>query len=391
MASRIAFTPSFVALWALLAGCSGSGGASDPTTGDGDGTTTTPNSGAIDSGVRDSGASSGGGSTSSGSGGTSGGGTTGGGGSTGGGSTGGGTTGGGTTGGGTTSGGTTGGTTGGGTTGGTTSGGTTGGTTLSKCGAPLDTRAPTTANLASDGPYTVSSYSTGLPSSTTYKSLTVYYPTNAPGPYVVTMISPGLTEILAYLQGWARRFASYGYVAVFVEANNTGNDSAALRADGMWAAITSIKGENTRSGSPLAGKVSSCFVTTGHSLGGGAALTIANAHPNDVKGTVAFNPYDPSTTFSRIVAPTMILAGQSDTTAPPANHGRRQYDTITATVSKEYVEISGGNHQSALSPSTIPGPYAIAWIKYTVDGDARFKPFLAKKATGLSDFATTVP
>jgi dienelactone hydrolase len=230
-----------------------------------------------------------------------------------------------------------------------------------------------------------------LPASSAYKSLTVYYPSNGTGPYVVVMISPGLTEILAYLQGWARRFASYGYVAAFVEANDTQNDSEAMRADGLWAAIGSMRGENTRAGGPLAGKLSGCIVTSGHSLGGGASISVANAHPNDVKGALGFNPYDPSQSFSKIVAPTLILTGQSDSTAGPAQHGRRQYDSMSPSLTKEYVEIAGGNHQSALSPATIPGQYAVSWIKLTVDGDARYRPFLDKAASGLSSFATTLP
>jgi dienelactone hydrolase len=236
----------------------------------------------------------------------------------------------------------------------------------------------------------VTSYSTGLPSSTDYKSLTVFYPASASGPFVVVMMSPGLTEILTYWQLWAQRFASYGYVAVFVEANDTNNDSEAVRATGLWSAISAIKGENTRTGGPLVGKLSDCIVTSGHSLGGGASFTIANSHPNDIKGALGFNPYDPITNFSSIVVPTLAITGQSDTTAPPAQHGRRQYDSMPASITKEYVEIAGGNHQAALWPATIPGQYAISWIKFTVDGDARYRPFLDKAASGLSDFATTL-
>jgi dienelactone hydrolase len=266
-----------------------------------------------------------------------------------------------------------------------------GGNGGSKCGGPLDTNAPTATSIVKDGPLSVTSYSNGLPTSSTYKSLTVFYPTNGHAPYVVVMISPGLTEILQYLQPWAQRFASYGYVAVFVEANDTNNDSEAMRADGLWAAIGAIKGENTRVGSPLQGKLSDCIVTSGHSLGGGASITIANTHPNDVKGALGFNPYDQTATFSGIVAPTLILTGQSDTTAPPAQDGRRQYDSMSNSIAKEYVEIAGGAHTSALSPATIPGQYAVSWIKLNVDGDTRYRPFLDKAASGLSDFATTLP
>jgi pimeloyl-ACP methyl ester carboxylesterase len=134
-----------------------------------------------------------------------------------------------------------------------------------------------------------------------------------------------------------------------------------------------------------------CIVTSGHSLGGGASITVANTHPTDIKGALGFNPYDQSQNFSKIVVPTMIITGQSDSTAPPAQHGRRHYDTMSSSITKEYVEVSGGNHQSALFPGTLPGQYAVAWIKYNVDGDVRYRPFLNKAASGLSDFATTLP
>jgi predicted dienelactone hydrolase len=262
---------------------------------------------------------------------------------------------------------------------------------LSKCGGPLDTIAPTAASIVNDGPLAVTSYTSGLPTSADYQSLTVFYPSAGTGPFVVVMISPGLTEILAYLQQWAQRFASYGYVAVFVAANDTNADSEATRAVGLWSAIAAVKGENTRSGSPLAGKLSNCIVTSGHSLGGGASLTIANSYPTAIVGALGFNPYDPLTTFSSIVVPTLVITGQDDTTAPPAQHGLRQYNSMSPSISKEYVEIEGGTHQAALFPATIPGQYAVSWIKLTVDGDARYRPFLDEVASGVSDFLTTLP
>jgi dienelactone hydrolase len=262
---------------------------------------------------------------------------------------------------------------------------------LSKCGGQLDTIAPTATSIVNDGPLAVTSYTSGLPTSADYQSLTVFYPSAGTGPFVVVMISPGLTEILAYLQLWAQRFASYGYVAVFVAANDTNTDSEATRAVGLWSAIAAIKGENTRSGSPLAGKLSNCIVTSGHSLGGGASLTIANSYPTAVVGALGFNPYDPTTVFSSIVVPTLVITGQDDTTAPPAQHGLRQYNSMSPSISKEYVEIAGGNHQAALFPATIPGQYAVSWIKFTVEGDARYRPFLDEVASGVSTFETTLP
>jgi dienelactone hydrolase len=205
------------------------------------------------------------------------------------------------------------------------------------------------------------------------------------------MVSPGLTETLRVLQPWAERFASWGYVAVFVETISTSELSSQVRSLEMWAAIETMKAENTRSASPLAGKISSCFVASGHSLGGGASLLTANAHPADLKAVIGFNPHEGGTNFSKITGATLILTGQSDTTAAPQSHGRRQYNTLSASIAKQYAETANGSHQSALSPNGLNSQYGISWIKFNVDGDARYKPLLDKAATGLSDFQQSIP
>jgi hypothetical protein len=86
----------------------------------------------------------------------------------------------------------------------------------------------------------------------------------------------------------------------------------------------------------------------------------------------------------------LIIAGQNDPTAPTASNGKLAYDGVPATTMKEYVEITGGNHQSALFLNALTGQYTLAWMKYEIDGDARYKPFLDQLASGISVFATTV-
>jgi len=274
----------------------------------------------------------------------------------------------------------------GGTGGGSTDGGPLG---TSKCGAPLFGADPTETSINQDGPLTVAaSYTAGLPTSSDYKTLTVYYPSNGTGPYVMIAYAMGLTESSGLFGGWAKRMASYGYVVGLVDPNDT-NNAGEDRAKGQWSALQNLKAENTRSGSPLNGKLSDCMVTSGHSLGGGASIKAANDHPTDIKGVIGLNPYV-SNGFAAIVAPSLIITGQNDTTAPPAQHGKTAYNGIPASTIKQYVEISGGNHQSALSVNATTSRYAVAWMKYEVDGDARFKTLLDKLASGLSDFQTTV-
>jgi triacylglycerol lipase len=258
----------------------------------------------------------------------------------------------------------------------------------SKCGAPLFGDAPTTASLGKDGPLTVAASYAG-PTSADYGGLTIYYPSNGTGPYVMIAYAMGLTETGNLFSGWAKRMASNGYVVGVVDAINTSN-TGEDRAKGQFTALQNLKAENTKSGSPLEGKLSNCFVTSGHSLGGGAAIKTGNDHPADIKGVIGLNPYNLSQGFSAIVGPTLIITGQNDTTAAPAQHGKPAYDGIPASTQKQYVEISGGNHQSALSVNATTGQYAVAWMKYEIDGDVRYKPFLDKLASGLSAFETTV-
>jgi pimeloyl-ACP methyl ester carboxylesterase len=151
-----------------------------------------------------------------------------------------------------------------------------------------------------------------------------------------------------------------------------------------------MKAENTRAGGPLNGKISDCFAVMGHSMGGGGSLLATNAHPADIKAAIPLNPYQPAGRFPNIVGATLVLTGQNDTTASPTAHGRPHYDSIPATTIKQYVEAASGNHQSAFSPNGLTARYAVSWLKYNVDGDARYRPFLDRAATGISNFATTV-
>ena len=259
----------------------------------------------------------------------------------------------------------------------------------SKCGAPLFGAAPTEASVSANGTLTVATYTTGLATSTAYKDATVHYPSNGTGPYVVVVIVPGFTTPASLMAPWGRFMASHGYVGVTAGPPSE-SDSPDVRANALWAVIGSMKAENTRAGGPLNGQISNCFAVMGHSMGGGGSLIATNAHPTDIKAAIPLNPYQPSGRFAAIVAATLVLTGQNDTTAAPTSHGRPHYDSIPATTIKQYVEAQAGNHQSAFSPNGLTARYAISWLKYNVDGDARYRPFLDRAATGISNFDTTV-
>jgi hypothetical protein len=81
----------------------------------------------------------------------------------------------------------------------------------------------------------------------------------------------------------------------------------------------------------------------------------------------------------------MILGGQADTVAPPAQHASVFYSSIPSSTPKGIALSAGASH---FIPSTPPAGFtqlAVAWMKYYVDGDVRYKPFITRPG-GLSQF-----
>jgi hypothetical protein len=64
---------------------------------------------------------------------------------------------------------------------------------------------------------------------------------------------------------------------------------------------------------------------------------------------------------------------------------------------KMYLEFPGSAHDIAQFPSgtrttdPIVARYGLAWLKFNVDGDTRYRQFLNKVATGLADYQTNLP
>jgi triacylglycerol lipase len=254
---------------------------------------------------------------------------------------------------------------------------------------------PTEASVQAKGSFTVMSY-TNAPSSSGYKASTVYYPSDATPPFVGVSAVPGLNGVQSSVSQWGTFLASHGYAVIVIDTNSTG-DQPNQRSTALMAAVETLKGENTRSGSPLSGKMSSCMVVMGHSMGGGGAIMAANANSAALKGAIGLSPYGGGQSSANIKVPTLLFVSTSDPLSVPGTHVKPAYQGIPAGTNKMYLEFSGSAHDIAQFPigtrssDPIVARYGLAWLKFNVDGDARYRQFLNKISTGLADYQTNLP
>jgi len=235
-----------------------------------------------------------------------------------------------------------------------------------------------TADLGGDGVYTVLSY-TDFPEVAEFSQGTIYYPVGTPGPIGGVVIAPGYTERQSHIEWWGPRLASHGYAVLLLDTNDP-RDRPAARADALVAGIRVLKGESTRTGSRLFGRIASDrMAVMGHSMGGGGALRVAAEHGDMVRAIIPFAPWEPEAGLSGIAVPTLIIAAEDDRIAEVDEHAWRHFNAIPRSTPKVYMELKGGDHFIADTErgddlSTV-GRYALAWLKLHLDGEERYRAF----------------
>jgi alpha-beta hydrolase superfamily lysophospholipase len=257
--------------------------------------------------------------------------------------------------------------------------------------------APTAASASKQGPYMVTSYKTGIPTTMNYVTPTIYYSTDAPGPMPGVVVIPGFTEQQGALSEWGTFLASYGFIVMMIDTASGGTANTGIlppaRADGLMDGVTNLIAENKRSGSPAMGKIDTTrMAIMGHSMGGGGTLIAANAHSSEIKAAVGLNPWNPGGTYPMDTAPTLVFDGTADTLVPPSQ-GKPEYDSIPTTTPKAYVEFQGGTHFVALTPlgmqatDPIVARLGLSWLEVHVMGDMRYQQFIVKDSS-MSTFDT---
>jgi pimeloyl-ACP methyl ester carboxylesterase len=127
-------------------------------------------------------------------------------------------------------------------------------------------------------------------------------------------------------------------------------------------------------------------------MGGGGTLEAARANTN-LQAAIPLMPWDQTKSFPGIRTPTMIVAGQNDSIAPPNNHAIPFFNSIT-NAEKAYLELSGASHNASNSPNTNISRLGVSWAKRYIDNDTRYDQFLCPPpatGNGISNYRNTCP
>ena len=253
----------------------------------------------------------------------------------------------------------------------------------------LVAQTPSLEALGRQGPYQVAWY-TQLPSVPEFSGATLYFPANKAQDFGGVVISPGFFERQENVSWWGNYLASHGFAVITFDTNEL-NDLPPLRADALLATIGLLRGENSRQGSAVRGKIlEDSMAVMGHSMGGTAALLLANEKSDEIKAAIPFNAGGvPNANFSSVAVPTLVIAGEIDRLAPVNDHAWSHYQTLTNEVPRMYMEVKGGNHFIAntaevenerLRPNVdvhdLVGGMAVAWLKLFLDGEEEYRELL---------------
>ena len=213
---------------------------------------------------------------------------------------------------------------------------------------------------------------------------TVYYPTDAEPPFASVALCGGFLNTGPEMVDWGPFYASYGIVTIITTTG--GFDFPEERAPKLLASIEELKKENAKSGSPLMGKLSDRYGTSGYSMGGGAT-TIASGKDATLKTSVGLASWGPVTNAVKV--PTLLLCGTADTVAPCSGHTDPGYAQLPATTDKMKIVINGGDHLAAwFGPQDggggTSGGWALAFQKVYLEGDVRWKELLLSKPTNAT-------
>jgi pimeloyl-ACP methyl ester carboxylesterase len=271
--------------------------------------------------------------------------------------------------------------------------------------------APTAVSASTVGPYAVNTYTDGIPVGAHYTIPKIYYPTAGPAPYpglifitglhssytdpVYTVVINGQTVVEADVTQWGTLLASHGFILMFIDATNY-DAAPPERATALLEAVDSLAAENTRAGSPIAGRLQAQNIAVGgHSFGGAGALYAADGRTNSrIKAVLALSPVPQGPYFPNDPVPSIVICGQDD---PYMNDYQGLYDSLPATTSRLLAEFKtsaefDSMHSIALTPlgthTTDPlvARLGLSFLELYLAGDVRYQQFLVNAPAVLLSF-----
>ncbi|MEH6565819.1 MAG: dienelactone hydrolase family protein [Halopseudomonas sp.] len=207
---------------------------------------------------------------------------------------------------------------------------------------------------------------------------TIHYPTGTTGTMAAVVVIPGFVSAESSIDWWGPKLASYGFVVMTIDTNS-GFDQPGSRATQINNALDYLVDQNTRTGSPVRGKIDTNRLgVIGWSMGGGGTIRVAGQ--GRIKAAIPLAPWDTSSYYARRVeAPTLIFACESDVIAPVGQHASPFYNALPSGIDKAFVEINNGSHYCANGGGTnndVLGRFGVSWMKLHLDEDDRYKQFL---------------
>lgn len=201
----------------------------------------------------------------------------------------------------------------------------------------------------------------------------VYYPTDAQPPFAAVTISDGFGGAggcgPTQTNQWGPLYASWGIVAMIIHTGSS--DQPNVRGQKLTAGVAAFKMENMKSGSPLMGKLSGRYGTSGFSMGGGGTTFSAAKDPM-LKSNVAIMAWGP--TSEKISVPSLFIFGSSDTLA--STMGMSAYKAMDMSAPKMTVTVNSGHAGQPSSGGGASGKAGLAWQKVYLEGDERWEPIL---------------
>lgn len=226
-----------------------------------------------------------------------------------------------------------------------------------------------------------------------YDGATIYYPDN--GNYLSSIvIVPGFMNTELTVQNWGPFLASYGIVTMTIGTNAL-TDSEFQRRDALIDAIISLKDEHNRSLSPLFGRLNTSSISVGgFSKGGGGAQLVAKLD-SSIKAVVALYPFidNPIVSDFDHNIPTLIISGQLDVIAPPAQHADIFYDFIPNSTKKLKYELALGTHDALSGPFgglNQVGERVLSWLGLFLENDSCYCPLLDISPSLSSQYVSNI-
>ena len=216
-----------------------------------------------------------------------------------------------------------------------------------------------------------------------FAAATIFYPLTLSfaAPMGAVVMMPGYTGVQEAYDWWGPTLASLG-IAVMIIDTNTPTDTFQPRRAAHIAAVEFLRGVNTDSDSPLAGKLDlNKLAIMGHSLAGGASLVAAEELGSGIKAVVPLLPYccelgeSFEGDYSGLDVPTLIIASAVDTVAAPEQHARALFDSIADRTPKAYVEFKEGTHTMTTNGGSdlqAQAHFVFAWLRSAMSGEPKF-------------------